>query len=407
MSKITVVDAIMGKGKTSWAIQYMNKTFGEGARKVIYVTPFNDEIKRVKQSTNKKLKEPDEKQGHGRKLTHLKKLLENGENIITTHALFGMIDEDVEMLIKNNNYVLILDEVFKVIDEIDIGKDDIKILKENYISIDDNGKVTWTLEGSYDGRYKDIRNLALNETLYTYGDGSFYYWCFPSRIFKFFHKCYILTYQFKYQIQRYYYDLFNIEYEYKSVEKINDVYKLVDYTEDYSYINQLKSLINIYDGKMNTNYFTRANKYKTELSSNWFKNASEVQVKQLQKNLENYFRKVCKRKSSEILWSCYKSFISQLSGKGYTKSWLEFNSRATNDYKERDTLAYVCNLYMNPFEAKFFSSYDITVDQDGLALSTLLQWIFRSAIREGNSINIYLPSERMRQLLINYLNGQM
>lgn len=406
MCKVTVVDSIMGSGKTSWAIEYMNEIFGEGARRIIYVTPYIDEIKRVKQNTNKNFKEPDQKKGKGSKLNHFKKLLEDGENIITTHALFGMFDEDVMILLKNYNYTLILDEVFNVIDDISMGKDDVKILKEHYIEIEPNGKVNWIHEGVYDGRYKDIKNLAENETLYTYGEGNFYYWCFPAKIFDLFYKTYILTYQFEYQIQRYYYDLFNVEYEYKSVAKVEDKYTLVDYTKDLEAIAHLKSLITIYEGKMNTNYFGKKSKYNNELSSSWLKNASDVQFNQLKKNLENFFRKVCKAKQNEILWSCYKTFVPNLKGKGYTKAWLEYNARATNNYKDRTALAYVCNVYMNPNEVQFFSSYDIQIDQDGLALSTMLQWIWRSAIRDDKSIQIYIPSQRMRELLKQYLDGE-
>ena len=406
MCKVTVVDSIMGSGKTSWAIEYMNKVFGENARRIIYVTPYIDEIKRVKQNTNKNFKEPDKKKGKGSKLNHFKKLLKDGENIITTHALFGLFDEDVMILLKNNGYILILDEVFNVIDDISMGKDDVKILKEHYIEVEPNGKVNWIYEGVYDGRYKDIKNLAENETLYTYGEGNFYYWCFPAKIFDLFYKTYILTYQFEYQIQRYYYDLFNVEYEYKSVAKVEDKYTLVDYTKDLEAIAHLKSLITIYEGKMNTNYFGKKSKYNNELSSSWLKNASDVQFNQLKKNLENFFRKVCKAKQNEILWSCYKTFVSNLKGKGYTKAWLEYNARATNNYKDRTALAYVCNVYMNPNEVQFFSSYDIQIDQDGLALSTMLQWIWRSAIRDDKSIQIYIPSQRMRELLKQYLDGE-
>lgn len=66
----------------------------------------------------------------------------------------------------------------------------------------------------------------------------------------------------------------------------------------------------------------------------------------------------------------------------------------------------MCNLYMNPFEQRFFSTYGVTIDNDGLALSTLLQWIFRSAIREGKEVDLYIPSSRLRNLLNKYLNGE-
>jgi hypothetical protein len=62
---------------------------------------------------------------------------------------------------------------------------------------------------------------------------------------------------------------------------------------------------------------------------------------------------------------------------------------------------------MNPMEERFFSQRDIHVDQDLLALSDLLQWIFRSRIREGQPIEIYIPSKRMRTLLYKWLDGEL
>ena len=48
---------------------------------------------------------------------------------------------------------------------------------------------------------------------------------------------------------------------------------------------------------------------------------------------------------------------------------------------------------------------NVTIDEDTWALSELLQWLFRSAIREHKEINIYIPSERMRELLLEWLNS--
>ena len=45
-NKITVIDSICGSGKTSWAIQEMNNNVDQ---KYIYITPFLDEIDRIKE----------------------------------------------------------------------------------------------------------------------------------------------------------------------------------------------------------------------------------------------------------------------------------------------------------------------------------------------------------------------
>ncbi|MGO4375870.1 hypothetical protein AB4Z21_35020, partial [Paenibacillus sp. MCAF20] len=47
MKKITVVDSVMGSGKSSWAIQHMNDEQNASER-FIYITPINTEVDRIK-----------------------------------------------------------------------------------------------------------------------------------------------------------------------------------------------------------------------------------------------------------------------------------------------------------------------------------------------------------------------
>lgn len=49
MNIVNVVDAPCGYGKTSWTIQYMNEA-NTDTHKFVYVTPFLEEIDRVKNS---------------------------------------------------------------------------------------------------------------------------------------------------------------------------------------------------------------------------------------------------------------------------------------------------------------------------------------------------------------------
>ena len=44
------------------------------------------------------------------------------------------------------------------------------------------------------------------------------------------------------------------------------------------------------------------------------------------------------------------------------------------------------------------------MNEDLYSLSELIQWIYRSRIRNGEKINLYIPSKRMRELLIDWLN---
>lgn len=98
----------------------------------------------------------------------------------------------------------------------------------------------------------------------------------------------------------------------------------------------------------------------------------------------------------------------RLQGKGYTKGFIPWTTRATNDYQDTHNLAFAYNLYMKPFEKQFFEDAGVKVNEDLLALSDLLQWIWRSAIRKSKAepINIYIPSIRMRTLLYQWLNNE-
>ena len=105
------------------------------------------------------------------------------------------------------------------------------------------------------------------------------------------------------------------------------------------------------------------------------------------------------------MWTTFSAYEDQLSGNGYKKGFLACNARATNAYREKITLAYMINYYLNPIITNYFTQCDVRVEHDTLALSELIQWVFRSAIRDGKPINIYIPSSRMRKLFADWLDS--
>ena len=151
----------------------------------------------------------------------------------------------------------------------------------------------------------------------------------------------------------------------------------------------------------------------TALSKNWYsknikgtKKDNEIIAKQLIKNIQNFFKNITRTSLSDNMWTTFKSFKSNLSGQGYTKGFVSCSARATNEFRNKKALAYMLNRYLNPNIKKFFGIFDVRLNEDKYALSELLQWIFRSQIRMGKPINIYIPSVRMRNLLIGWLNNE-
>ena len=78
------------------------------------------------------------------------------------------------------------------------------------------------------------------------------------------------------------------------------------------------------------------------------------------------------------------------------------NSKATNKFRNKASLAYI-NRFQDPIVAGYFEDHGIEVRSDLFALTELVQWIWRSRIREGQPIHLYLPSERMQQILNNWV----
>lgn len=405
MPKIHIVDSIMGSGKTSAAIKLMEEN---KQKNFIFITPFIKEITRVighaKEGDNLPVRNRTFVQplhaGRG-KLNSLHILLDRQNCIVSTHALFRQYTDYTIALLKQGNYTLILDEVCDVVEQIAITKADVELLLGTYAYVEDNYLI-WRKEFSeYEGRFTDIKAMALNKQVVVYGD-CLLMWNFPVGIFDGFQEIYILTYLFKAQIQKYYYDYYGVEYDYWGVENKNGEYYFVDHAIDHKYPT-LKNKVHILEEeRMNI-----IGDDQFALSVSWFKREAKnknVLAKKLRSNMVNFFTNKRKPDGSEFaMWTVFKEFHDVLKGKGYTEGYVSVNARATNEYKAKKNLAYMANVFFNPILKQFFEQKNVHMYENEYALSEMIQWIWRSAIREGNDIWVYIPSKRMRLLLKQWL----
>ncbi|MBE7124570.1 DEAD/DEAH box helicase family protein [Bacillus mycoides] len=411
--QVKIIDSIMGTGKTSWAIQHMNEA--PLYQKFIYITPFKSEIERVLKATQRDFVQPEEIKG-GTKLASLKNLITNGENIVSTHELFKRMDSELIELIEMQGYTLILDEVVNVIDQVKISKSDLGILlrgtTENgkpTVTIDEKGFVHWNEESYEDGIFTKIRNLAKAGNLMIY-ENTAMYWLFPVSAFKGFEEVYVLTYMFQGQIQRYYYDLFNVNYSYHSVGNNDGRYELIPYIplrEENK--EHLKGLINIfYSTVRDKTDLNKMGKGRHAFSKSFVEKiaANTRQKKIVKQNAYNFYRHKCQASTEDVMWTTFKDCKKQLQPTGLKEQFVSVTARATNDYAHKSVCVYLANMFMNPITKKFFTSKNVTVNEDLFALSELLQWVFRSRVRKGEEIHLYIPSERMRTLLERYLSNE-
>ena len=405
-SVIKIVDDIMGSGKSTWAINHINQN---PDKKFLCIVPLLSECERFKEKTDIDIIDPEK---WGSKWKNFRWLVENDKNIVTTHSLIKMMDPDMLELLKSKNYVLMIDECLDVLDTYKISKDDLKIIfNEKLVSLDEDGFLVWNEERKpYKGVYGDIKRLCSFKSLMGFKKENsdelarIIMWNFPVDFFKCFDESYIFTYLWEGSIQKSYFDIHGIKYEKYMLDYDR---QLIPHCKEIEYEKRknIVDLINIYDGKFNK-IGMKIGK-SNPLSKSWYEDKRKKNrsiFSQLKNNTENYFRTVTKTKSIDNMYTVFKPYCKYVKGEGYTKGFVSCNARGTNEFKNKKSLAYLINFFMSPDIKQFVEHYHIEFDDNLFSLSALLQWIWRSQIRDGKSIDLYIPSERMRELLKIWIN---
>lgn len=402
---IRVCDAIMGTGKSSAAITYMNE---HKDQKFIYITPYLDEAERIKKGCPElKFVEPSDKIGDCgfSKSKHTAVLIKEGRNIASTHQAFKRYSEEMLDDINKNEYTLIIDENLDILESYECHPDDMQLaIDAGYIEESDEA-YTLVRDGYCGERFRDMFELMKVRQLIKMEEGNdpkLFYWLLPPNLITSFKDVIVMTYMFSGQSINYFLKMYNLPFEYVGIEKdSDDTYRFCEYP-GYTpeYVHHIKDMIHILDNeRMNSigdNFHA--------LSMTWYETKKD-KVTQLKKNMHNCVNNIWKdAPADEKLWGAFKTHSSKIKGLGYSRAFLTFNARATNAYRNRKYLIYAVNIFMNVSEKKFYERHGIRVNEDLYALSIMVQWIWRSAIRDGDEIYLYIPSRRMREMLINWMD---
>lgn len=419
-TNIQIVDAICGKGKTQWAIQNLIDNYKHHKDKFIYVTPFLEELDRVYERCKQEniyvyipmVRKDENTKELLSKGKEVFKAMQEGKNIIMTHKLFEYITIDWCEEIERQDYDLYLDEVPNVFSyDILSSKDWNLLISTKMIELGtylDNCKypeVNW-IDKNYinsEDKTKGLYENFINKCVFgqVIKKGNSYIYTLPMHIFFMVRRCYILTYMFEGQYLAGLLKLYSISYTLKSVYKPNSKYFLIPYNiqDTIKEFKEIYTKIHLYEGSLNSK-----DKRKFALTHTYLNNKDkEIEIKQLKTNIHNYITNVCPCKSENTLWTTLKDKKEFLKGKGYTKGFLSLNARSTNKYKDRTVLIYLYNKYINPIYEDLFNAIGgyigvrSQLDEELYALSELVQWMFRSAIREKKDVYLYLPSYRMRE----------
>lgn len=391
---IKIIDSIMGSGKTTWAIGYMN---ANPQRRFIYVAPYLQEAERiVEKCPELQIKQPNDEIT---KQASFLQMLKAGENMAISHELFMRQEwsEAAQECIREYGYTLILDEVLEVVNAVQLSRADHQMLLETEkIIVGDDGKVTWT-DKAYKGKFEPVKRMANSDTLIQTEDKAVL-WIMPVNTLRVFSQIYVLTFMFRGSHMRHYLDLHGLSYQMCYVENGEIHEGIQNLAVEKS---RIRGLLDIYEGPLNV-----MGERDNAFSKNWWRHKSLTKVAAIRNDVCKYLRYVCDAKSEDSMWSVFADMKKKCSPNGFARGFCPCNARATNMYSDRKHLAYLLNVYENPEVIKWFAGYGIKVDQEAFALSQLLQWIWRSAIRNGEPVKLYLPSARMRRILREWLEDE-
>ncbi len=391
-------------GKTSACINMMNR---DTENRYLFVTPFKDETDRIiKACKARGFVKPQEqvKWSSYKKLDSLNDLLREKKNIATTHALFFNYTEETKQLIRDGDYVLVFDEVIDPLQQVskeEINLADLELIMRKGVFDVSDDEYFFNEDDYEKSGGKLLRNInrGLKSKKLIKGDDSVALWGLSDDIFNCFKDGYLLTYMFEFQPMRQYFDLCKIDYQFIGVKKENENYEFCALEEMDRRID-LTNKIHICDDKK----LNKIGEGYNSLSLNWFNKSGGKNQKILKNNTYNYFRNKLNGVAKDRMWTSYKSLKEDIKGNGYAKEFVVFNIRATNKFDHKKHIVYGVNLFLQPWKKKYFKKHGAReINEDMWALSHCLQFLFRSRLRKGKEVWIYIPSQRMRELLKQWL----
>lgn len=427
---VEILDGIMGSCKTTNTCKWMEEN--NHKYKFFYISPLLDEVKdggRIQQAcpttrfvapmTVEDEKELDDSRKRNttskRKVDDLLKLLKLGANITCTHKLYlSMTDEHFDEM-RKHDYVLIVDEELGMIDDYKsyTAPDVQSLVKLNCVKIQESdGMLIWTKEdleevNDIGHQYYHFKRHVDNNMIYvSKRDANIFVCQLPIKLITVAKRCIILTYMFEGNVLSSFIRLKGLSYKPFNEVEIKTVDK-----------DNIKNLVKLYQPK-----HPKWNK-ELKLSVTAYHKMSGNDLK----HISNYISAICKDCGAGDLDTMFtfpknRCNISdnkqtiKIKPRGLVDSkqkektspeqmcWIASSTRATNKYRHKWCVIHAYDRYPNQSVSSYLQDFNHPIDAKVFAISEMLQWIWRSRIRDGKSINLAILSPRMKLLFLNWLH---
>lgn len=423
---VTIIDRPCGTGKTTQMITGLKPT-----QRYLVVTPLLSECERIIRDAKIAFMQPEviaDDPEIDTKKDHLIALLEAGKNVVTTHAMFNNL-ADVARIGLLDGYEIIIDEVMSVVDDgyrIKAKTWEQFYVGDGYVSIDpDTGLITPTdlwvehVEDVDDALSTSLFNAAMAGRLYHLSDG-INLAVMPEVLLKAGNSLTVYTYKAEGSIMYAYlkrlgldpvHDTGSPEIEQEFIRQARDLINVKD-------IRALRGISLSYNSQTRTNSKTLNEKVPNALSSLRRYQFPDVWLPDILVTCpkDKWYHKG-KAPLLDELGDEKTAFRpgpyasnSRLAASGIGKpkvTWVPNTTRGTNDYKHCTHAIYLYDQNLNPSILNWFGGPSV-ISNDDYALTELIQWLWRTQVRDGKPITLYIPSARMRELLLQWLwEGQV
>lgn len=399
MEYITIFDRPCGSGKTTEIISSF-----ETDKKYLVIVPYLDEIERLIEGTKDycEFRQPLTDKSNETKKHHLMELALCGENIVTTHKMFESLVHIARMGLFED-YHLIIDEVPETLSV--SGRLSKKSLKDiyiegGYIEVGEDGKVTPSDKWHQDN--EDVSD-TLCQKLYRQACGgclfllneSFFLWVMPKELLCAGASTTIYTYKSDGSVFC------------KYLEKEKIPYKVIwSQKQEEDFILKAQKLITF--GRLPVGFKKMQFSFSqqiTGLTRAEYRNRVRMNLKNLRQ------RELKDIEANNIMITCVKSAWVETGKTGGFKQgsrlgsalWVANKTRGTNKYAHCSHAIYLYDQNLDPTLSRWLGVDNQKEFNDAYALTEFIQWLYRSRIRKGLPITVFIPSERMERIFKTWL----
>ena len=402
-STVTIRDYPCGSGKTTSMIEGF-----QSDRKYLVIVPLLTEVDRVVEwSKSAPFQQPHANDNNATTKTEsLESMVLQGQNIAATHSIFERLVPLARQGLLSD-YDIIIDEVPEVVRSVS-SKSKVSIeefyLNTGYMTVDTKTGLVrptnkwWSMRDDVDD--------TLSTTILTYAntgclyllEGHLFIWAMPKELLTAGRTTTILTYKSEGSVLSSYLKKLDVPVEVANDNQLEEAFRKK--AAELIIIKDIPALSRLslsHSGQLAG--MSKLNYCRTVVNA--LKNLRGRQLKDVP--AENILITCAKegwyKKGNVDVAGPFASGSKLFQG----ANWVAKITRGTNKYAHCSHLIYLYDQHMNPLVARWLEDNSRAFD-DAYALTELIQWVWRSRVRNGQPITLYLPSQRMRQLMEEWLS---